>query len=93
MMKPTAEMNAHVAASVSVMLLLWIVVMILLWRSDSLHIVLKVLLTPVSFVACGYIGHRLIPRVTGPVVEAIFRNPKKTGSQQDKSSGPPNVGR
>ena len=69
-MKPTAEMNTHFAVNTAVTLLLLVAAMYGLLSSDVLAFAMKIVITPVAVFACLYIGHRYVPRVTGPIIES-----------------------
>lgn len=71
-MSSTKEMKAHLAANLTPAVLLWIAVLFAVWRTDALHLVLKIVLTPITLLACAYVGHRVLPKLTGPFVEAAF---------------------
>ena len=62
-------MNTHLMAKIALSLFLWIILMLIIWMIDMLGIEIKIILSIAAFFLCGYIGHRVIPKITGPIIK------------------------
>lgn len=70
-------MNAHFFTNAAVTLFLLAAALYGLWSNDLFVLALKIAITPVAALVCLHIGHRYVPRVTGPIIESAFRKQNK----------------
>ncbi len=75
------KMNAHLTANLSIIFLLWVLILTGVWSVLDTSILFRIILSVVSFVVCGYAGHRIIPRITGPVIEKMYQNQEMKSQQ------------
>ena len=68
------RMNAHFTANLGLTLLLWAILLIGIWLFIPYGIILRIILSLVTLVIAGFIGERVIPRITGPVIEKIYKD-------------------
>ena len=65
--------NAHLVANAGLTVVGWAVLLLVTWRWMDVSIVAKIGISIAWLLLAAFIGHRFIPRVTGPVVERLFK--------------------
>ncbi len=67
------EMNAHLTVNLSMTCLAWAAILFGIWIFLPAGIILRIVLSLVGLVVSGYIGHRLFPKLTGPIVKKLYK--------------------
>ena len=71
------KMKAHLTANLSLTCLVWAVILFCVWTFLPVGIILRIVISLVGLLVSGYIGHRLFPQVTGPIVEKLYQRKQK----------------
>ena len=66
------KMNAHLTANLGLTGRAWTAILFGVWAFLPVGIILRIVFSLVGLAASGYVGHRLFPRVTGPIVEKLY---------------------
>jgi len=75
-MKPNTYGNIHVAINLTIVLLLEGLCLWGLWRILG-NLVYWILVAAVVFFVVAYLGHRWVPKLTGPIVDALIKDKTK----------------
>jgi hypothetical protein len=67
------EINAHLIANLSLIGIFWAIILLCVWTFLTVGVILKTVLSLIGLVVSGYIGHRLFPKVTGPIIEKLYQ--------------------
>ena len=67
------KVNAHIAVNLCLTVLAWITILIIVWIFLATGIILKVILSAIGLVVSAYAGHNLIPHITGPIIEKLYK--------------------
>lgn len=64
--------RAHLIANLGLAGLLWASTLVGIWAFLDVGLIERIVLSFASLVVAGAVGHRLIPRLTGPVIEKVY---------------------
>ena len=67
------KINAHLVVNLCLAGLIWITILIIVWAFLATGIIIKAILSAIGFIGSAYAGHNLIPHITGPAIEKIYK--------------------
>ena len=64
--------QAYLVVNLGLALVVWVAALWGVWSVPRLHVAVRILASVIGLWGCGYLADRVLPRLTGPVIDRLY---------------------